>query len=124
MAYEGAEATSPGGSVLPVPRRRTLAAGLPGERQGHQMLGEPSVWISRGHPVWVGLTPRSTSAVCSLRGSTPAHTAFLQVPGERAGSLLLPHEDGSQPAADVGIPPEESVDVLLRADPKVPRLIG
>ena len=78
---------------------------------------------AKGSPRLPG-SAASRSAVCSLRGPTPAHTAFLQVPGVIAGSLPLPHQDGPQPAADVGISPEESVDVLLRADPKVPRFIG
>jgi hypothetical protein len=36
-------------------------------------------------------------------------------------SVLLTYEDGPQPSPDVGVPVVEAINVLLRADMKVPR---
>jgi hypothetical protein len=74
-----------------------------GLKRGHLIL-EPVWWISTfQHCPIVRFRPCSFSAICAFGGSYISDAFSLQVPTKEAWRLLLSYDNGSNPAANMGV---------------------
>ena len=73
--------------------------------------------IGPRHARTVGLVPDTPAAIRGAGGSPAARPHCQKMPEKEAGSLLLTHDDRSQPTADMGVEYTQSLDTLFRAKP-------
>ena len=92
---------------------------LPSGLQRYQSSCEPGNRIGPRHARTVGLVPDTPAAIRGAGGSPAARPHCQKMPEKEAGSLLLTHDDRSQPTADMGVEYTQSLDTLFRAKPEV-----
>ena len=87
--------------------------------QRYQSSCEPGNRIGPRHARTVGLVPNTPAAIRGTGGSPAARPHCQKMPDKEAGSLLLTHDDSSQPTADMSVEYTQSLDTLFRAEPEV-----
>ena len=87
--------------------------------QRYQSSCEPGNRIGPRHARTVGLVPNTPAAIRGTGGSPAARPHCQKMPEKEAGSLLLTHDDSSQPTADMSVEYTQSLDTLFRAEPEV-----
>ena len=92
---------------------------LPSGFQRDQSSCEPGNRIGPRHARTVGLVPDTPAAVRGAGGSPAARPHCQEMSEKEAGSLLLTHDDRSQPTADMSVEYTQSLDTLFRAKPEV-----
>ena len=87
--------------------------------QRYQSSCKPGNRIGPRHARTVGLVPNTPAAIRGTGGSPAARPHCQKMPEKEAGSLLLTHDDSSQPTADMSVEYTQSLDTLFRAEPEV-----